>query len=55
MKLFTILTLLFISTALLSACNVTARDGDTSVSVSDANNQDGYRHCPPGHAKKGWC
>ena len=36
----------------LSACNVSARDGNSSVTI---NNPDGYNHCPPGHAKKGWC
>lgn len=54
MKILTILALGVLTIGGLSACNVTARDGNTSVSVSD-NNEDSYRHCPPGHAKKGWC
>ena len=55
MKLLTTLAILVMSAAALSACQVSARDRDTSVSVS--NNGDAYHgtHCPPGHAKKGWC
>ena len=55
MKTLTILTLAVVMVAGLSACQVTARDKDTSISVN--NNPDGYHgnHCPPGHAKKGWC
>ena len=61
MKIIFTLMLLIISVTSLSACNVSARDKDTSVSVSTNDgyyrngNVDGYRHCPPGHAKKGWC
>ncbi len=61
MKILSIITLAFITTASLSACQVSARDKDTSVSVSHGDgyyrsgHDDGYRHCPPGHAKKGWC
>lgn len=56
MKTLTILMLGVVALGGLSACQVTARDKDTSISVN--NNEDGYhhpRHCPPGHAKKGWC
>lgn len=53
MKTLTILALAVVMVAGLSACQVTARDKDTSISVN--NNPDGYNHCPPGHAKKGWC
>ena len=62
-----ILALLTISALLLTGCysNVHVPDsrvnlpGGVSVDIGD----DGYgyknkrqpRHCPPGHAKKGWC
>ena len=53
MKMRILMTLMLVAGSLsLGACNVSARDGNTSVTV---NNPDGYNHCPPGHAKKGWC
>lgn len=52
MRVFALIVMSFITVTALSACNVTARDGDSSITV---NNPDGYNHCPPGHAKKGWC
>lgn len=42
----------------LSACRTTVQDRDTRVIVDDGDRYDyerGPRHCPPGHAKKGWC
>ncbi len=61
MKLLTILLLSAISLGALSACNVTARDKDGYISAGTndghyrSGRDDGYYHCPPGHAKKGWC
>lgn len=39
----------------LSACNATVRDRDTSVSVSTKGNYNQGTFCPPGQAKKGNC
>lgn len=52
MKTLMIMMACIVSLTLVSACQVTAKDKNTSISV---NNDDGYNHCPPGHAKKGWC
>lgn len=50
--------MLFAATLTLSGCLVSAQDGDRRVVVSDGDRGDYYggpAHCPPGHAKKGWC
>ena len=39
----------------LSACNVSARDGSTSVHVNDGYGHGNGNFCPPGQAKKGNC
>ena len=51
------LIMLFAATLALSGCFVSAQDGDRRVVVSDGDRGDYYggSHCPPGHAKKGWC
>jgi hypothetical protein len=58
MKNLLTIALLLGSVAALSACQATARDKDTSVSVSTGEyhhgHDDGY-FCPPGQAKKGRC
>ena len=46
------------ATILVSGCTVRARTevGVPSVRVeSESVPSYGHRHCPPGHAKKGWC
>lgn len=54
MKTFLIITLMALSFGALTACNVTARGEDGYISAGTNDGQ--YpRHCPPGHAKKGWC
>jgi hypothetical protein len=54
MKTFAVMMVAVLSMAALSACQVTAKDRNSSVHIN--NNADGYHgHCPPGHAKKGWC
>ncbi len=44
---------------MLGACSLHANPGRTKVSTGGVTIEtDGYpngRHCPPGHAKKGWC
>lgn len=61
MKTLLTLTLLISSVVALSACQATARDKDGYVNVGTQDGyykrgrDDGYYHCPPGHAKKGWC
>ena len=58
MKNIFILILLLISTVSLSACKTVAdtRNDQYSIETNDNTRNSGtYRHCPPGHAKKGWC
>jgi hypothetical protein len=58
MKYALFVLLAVISAGSLTACNATARDRDGSyISVGDDDRYHGggYNHCPPGHAKKGWC
>lgn len=38
----------------LSACKTTAEGEHGRISIEDGDRGD-YKHCPPGHAKKGWC
>lgn len=53
MRLVFLLALLVLP---LSACKTTVQDGDKRVTYEDRDRYDGgYKHCPPGHAKKGWC
>lgn len=44
----------------LSSCRTTAEHRGSRVVVDDGDRYDydrydGPPHCPPGHAKKGWC
>lgn len=56
MKFLAIMALGLLTLGSLTACNVSARDGNNSISVSDDDDRyHGENHCPPGHAKKGWC
>lgn len=61
MKILLAIMLMVVSIPVLSACQVSARgeDGYVSAGTNDGhyrnNRDDGYYHCPPGHAKKGWC
>lgn len=47
-----------VAMTLMSACAVRSK---TEIEVPGVNvktepaHVPGYRHCPPGHAKKGWC
>jgi hypothetical protein len=59
-KLLILVSLLWV----LSACAVKGPDVvvtppeveiDPGVKVHNPNVPPGPRHCPPGHAKKGWC
>lgn len=54
MKFLTILMLGLLTIGTLSACNVTAKDGNDSLSVSDGDHYEDGK-CPPGHHMKGWC
>ncbi len=40
-------------TAKVRTPNATINGDGYSIDVDGRNN--GYNHCPPGHAKKGWC
>jgi hypothetical protein len=41
---------------MLAACSATVNPGRTTVHVPGASiTTGGGGHCPPGHAKKGWC
>lgn len=53
MRLLCTLSLLAMPLA-LAACKTTVEDDDSRVSVESGDYNDG-NHCPPGHAKKGWC
>jgi hypothetical protein len=53
MRLFLILAMAAVTVTTLSACQVTARDKDTYISVEDNNHSGTF--CPPGHAKKDEC
>lgn len=56
MKILTILLLSVVALGSLTACQATARNEDGYVSVGTNDGPYDYpRHCPPGHAKKGWC
>lgn len=57
MKYFMILTLCLVTVAGLSACKTTAdtRNDRYSIDLDGDRYDGGYKHCPPGHAKKGWC
>lgn len=57
MKFLFAILLLSTATVSLSACKTTAdtRNDRYSIDVNDDRNEGGYNHCPPGHAKKGWC
>ena len=56
-----ILKLVFIAAvamSLLSACAVKSKTEIEVPGVSiktEPAYSPGYKHCPPGHAKKGWC
>lgn len=41
----------------LTACKTTAdtRNDRYSIDLDDDRYNGNYNHCPPGHAKKGWC
>ena len=47
-----------VALTLMSACTVRSRTEievpGVSVKTEPAPSP-GYKHCPPGHAKKGWC
>ena len=51
MRILFILSLLILP---LTACKTTAENEHGRISIEDGDRGD-YRHCPPGHAKKGWC
>jgi hypothetical protein len=59
MKFIFLVALLATSTFALSACKTTADTRNDRYSIDLSNDRDrydgGYKHCPPGHAKKGWC
>lgn len=57
MKFLFLMALLMSLTVALSACKTTADKRNDRYSIDlDGDRYDGnYRHCPPGHAKKGWC
>lgn len=53
MRILFVLSLLVLP---LTACKTTAEGEYGKVTVEDGDRYDGhYKHCPPGHAKKGWC
>jgi len=53
MKKIVMIMALFAATSTLPACRTTIDDDKVTVDT-DRNGHDGH-HCPPGHAKKGWC
>jgi hypothetical protein len=58
MKFIFMMMLLTVSAASLSACQTSAdlKNDRYSVDLDENDRYDGnYKHCPPGHAKKGWC
>jgi len=61
MKILAVILLAIVAMPTLSACQASARgeEGYISVGTNDgrykSGRDDGYYHCPPGHAKKGWC
>ena len=56
MRILFVLTLLTVP-LMLSSCRTTAEHRGSRVIVDDGDRYDYGRgnHCPPGHAKKGWC
>jgi hypothetical protein len=57
MKFIFMMMLLTLSAVSLSACKTSAdvRNDRYSVDLGDDRYDGNYKHCPPGHAKKGWC
>ncbi len=55
MRILFLLTILAMPLA-LTACKTTVEGDDGRIVVDGDRYDGGYgNHCPPGHAKKGWC
>jgi hypothetical protein len=58
LHLFKLALIVVAAMSLMSACAVKTKTEievpGVSIKTEPAHSH-GYKHCPPGHAKKGWC